>query len=283
MPILRLFTSCNRRRAVTAILSGLAALPFLAARLDAQGVVPAGSVESDPQPPHIEREFRAVWLSPVSSGGEPDWPSRPGLPADSQKAELVALFDRAKAIGLNAVIMHVRTASDAFYPTKLAPWTAFLSGTSGVAPEPAYDPLAFAVQAAHERGLQLHAWFNPFRAMLPNFEGKAAPSHVTRAKPSWIRKYGTQTWIDPGNPAARRAVLATVFEVVERYDVDGVHIDDYFYPYRETETVRRRVNRRWVRVRREIPSPTRARGRRTAAPRAGATATRGAARTWTTS
>ena len=194
-------------------------------------------------PPPMAREFRAAWLSPVSSNNGSDWPSRAGLSADSQKAELVALLDRAKAVGLNTVIMHVRMAGDAMYPSKLAPWSAFLSGTSGVAPQPAYDPLAFAISEAHARGLQLHAWFNPFRAMLPNFAGRAAASHVTRAHTSWIRPYGTQTWIDPGIPAARNAVLAAIMEVVDNYDVDGIHIDDYFYPYRERETIVRRVGK----------------------------------------
>jgi uncharacterized lipoprotein YddW (UPF0748 family) len=192
-------------------------------------------------PPPVPREFRAVWVSPVGGLGASDWPSRPGLSADAQRAELRALFDRARAIGLNAVVMHVRTAADAFYPTPLAPWTAFISGRSGVGPSPAYDPLAFAVEEAHARGLQLHAWFNPFRAMLPNFKNAAAPNHVTRLHPSWIRKYGTQTWIDPGEPAAREMVLEAMVDVVRRYDVDGIHIDDYFYPYRESERIVKRV------------------------------------------
>src|SRR6185503_18961443 len=100
-----------------------------------------------------------------------------------------------------------------------------------------------------------HAWFNPFRAMLPQFAGKAAPNHVTRTHPEWIRKYGSQTWIDPGEPAARTFVLETILDVVKRYDVDGVHLDDYFYPYRESRTVTRRVHRRRVRQSVEIPFP----------------------------
>jgi uncharacterized lipoprotein YddW (UPF0748 family) len=101
----------------------------------------------------------------------------------------------------------------------------------------------------------LHAWFNPFRAMLPIFAGKAAPSHVTKKHPEWIRKYGTQTWIDPGDPAARKFVLETILDVVKRYDVDGVHIDDYFYPYRESRTITRRVRGRRVREKRDIEFP----------------------------
>jgi uncharacterized lipoprotein YddW (UPF0748 family) len=209
----------------------------------------------DAEPPPLVREFRGAWVTPLTAGTAPDWPSRPGLSADSQRAELRAVLDHAQALGLNAIVLHVRTASDALYPTKLAPWSAFLSGTSGVAPRPAYDPLAFAVTEAHARGLQLHAWFNPFRAMLPNFKGKAAASHVTRAHPSWIRSYGTQTWIDPGEPAARAAILAAIMEVVERYDVDGVHIDDYFYPYREQRTVVTRVKGKRVTSRVDIAFP----------------------------
>src|SRR6185437_13366034 len=118
-----------------------------------------------------------------------------------------------------------------------------------------YDPLAFAVTEAHARGLQLHAWFNPFRARLPGSTARMAASHVTRAHPDWVRKYGAQTWIDPGNPAARAYVLATILDVVRRYDIDGVHIDDYFYPYRESEMITRRVHGRRLRTRRQIDFP----------------------------
>jgi uncharacterized lipoprotein YddW (UPF0748 family) len=226
----------------------LAALP-LATRVAAQVVQAAPAAY---EPPAVPREFRAAWVTPMWDRGFKDWPSAPGLSPDSQRAELRALLDHAVSIGLNAVILHVRLAGDALYPTNYAPWSAYLSGTSGVAPAPMYDPLAFAVSEAHARGLQLHAWFNPFRAMLPIFAGKAAPTHVTRSHPDWIIKYGSQTWIDPGNPAARKYVLETILDVVKRYDVDGVHIDDYFYPYRESRTIVRRVKKKRVRVAREI-------------------------------
>jgi uncharacterized lipoprotein YddW (UPF0748 family) len=224
------------------------------------GVVPRGvgvpgwDPVLDP-PPVIAREFRAAWLSPIEDLNIRDWPSSSNLSPEEQRAELRSQLDRAQAIGLNAVILHVRIAGDAMYPTKLAPWSAFLTGTSGVGPQPAYDPLAFAITEAHARGLQLHAWFNPFRAAYPTLKGTVAKTHVTRTNPSWIRKYGRQTWIDPGEPAARAAVLETVLDVVRRYDVDGVHIDDYFYPYREQQMVRKRVGRRRVRVIQDIPFP----------------------------
>jgi uncharacterized lipoprotein YddW (UPF0748 family) len=206
-------------------------------------------------PPAVPREFRAAWATPIWDRGFKDWPTRTNMTPEEQRAELRSTFDRSAAVGLNAVIMHVRLAGDALYPTTFAPWSQFISGTSGVGPEPAYDPLAYAVTEAHARGLQLHAWFNPFRAMLPNFAGRAAPTHVTRTHPEWIRKYGTQTWIDPGDPAARKFVLATFLDVVKRYDIDGIHIDDYFYPYREVETIVRRVHRKRVRTRHEIEFP----------------------------
>ena len=206
-------------------------------------------------PPAVPREFRAAWMTPIWDRGFKDWPSVPGLSPDSQRAELRTMLDRAAAIGLNAVILHVRLAGDALYPTKYAPWSSMLSGTSGVGPQPAYDPLAFAVAEAHARGLQLHAWFNPFRAVLPNIPGKLASNHVTKQHPDWIRKYGTQTWIDPGNPEARKFVLETMLDVVRRYDVDGIHIDDYFYPYRESRTITRRVRRKRIRQRVDLQFP----------------------------
>jgi len=198
--------------------------------------------DAQPTLPEVAREFRAAWISPTEGG---DWPSRPGLSIDEQKAELAAVLDRAKADGLNAVLLHVRTAADAFYPTKRAPWSRYLVGRDGssLGEYDGYDPLRLAVDEAHARGLQLHVWFNPFRAMPPDDLGKPIAGHVTTTHPEWIRHYGKSTWIDPGVPAARRAVLDAILEVVDRYDVDGVHLDDYFYPYLEETTVTRRVGR----------------------------------------
>jgi uncharacterized lipoprotein YddW (UPF0748 family) len=206
-------------------------------------------------PPPVTREFRAAWATPIYDRGFRDWPSKPGLSPEEQRAELRTMLDKAAAAGLNAIILHVRIAGDAMYPTSYAPWSAFLTGKQGAGPSPTYDPLAFAVTEAHARGLQLHAWFNPFRAAFPGAPSKVAASHVTKTHPSWIRKYGTQTWIDPGDPAARAFVLETILDVAKRYDVDGIHLDDYFYPYREARTVTRRVGRRRVRTRVDIAFP----------------------------
>ena len=197
---------------------------------------------AQPTPPPLEREFRAAWISPTEGG---DWPSRPGLSVDEQKTELASVLDAAKADGLNAVLLHVRTAADAFYPTARAPWSRYLVGRDGASlgSYAGYDPVALAVDESHARGLQLHVWFNPFRAMPPDNLGAALAGHVTRTHPEWVRHYGKSTWIDPGIPAARRAVLDAILEVVDRYDVDGVHLDDYFYPYLEEGTVTRTVKK----------------------------------------
>ena len=199
----------------------------------------SGRAVAQPTPPPIEREFRAAWVSPTEGG---DWPSRPGLSVADQKAELTAVLDAAKTDGLNAVLLHVRTAADAFYPSKRVPWSRYLIGRYGSTSDyDDYDPLALAVAEAHARGLQLHAWFNPFRAMPPDNLGTAIAGHITRTHPEWIRHYGKSTWIDPGIPAARRAVLDAVLEVVDKYDIDGVHLDDYFYPYLEEGTITRTI------------------------------------------
>ncbi len=178
--------------------------------------------------PVIMREFRGVWVATVDNI---DWPSKPGLSSRDQQRELRALLDRAVELRLNAVIFQVRPSADALYASKLEPWSYFLTGRQGRAPRPAYDPLAFAVKEAHARGLELHAWFNPYRAKHPADKSKPASSHVSRARPSLVRRYASYLWMDPGDPAVRHLTRRVVLDVVRRYDIDGVHIDDYFYPY----------------------------------------------------
>jgi len=187
-------------------------------------------------PPAPLREFRGAWLATVANI---DWPSRPGLPVAEQKAELVSLLDRAAQLKLNAVVFQVRPSSDAVYASALEPWSEYLTGTMGRAPQPLYDPLAFAIQEAHRRGLELHAWFNPFRALHPQSKSPVASSHISRTHPELVRRYGSQVWLDPGEPAARAHALAVVLDVVRRYDVDGVQFDDYFYPYPEKDVTGR--------------------------------------------
>jgi uncharacterized lipoprotein YddW (UPF0748 family) len=187
---------------------------------------------SDTIPPPIPREFRGVWVATV---GNIDWPSRPGLSVDAQKAELVAILDRAAGLRLNAVIFQVRPAADALYKSPYEPWSAVLTGTMGKAPSPAYDPLAFAVAEAHRRGLELHAWFNPYRARYSGTRGPVARTHVSRTLPSVVKRYGPYLWMDPGEPAVRALTTKVILDVVRRYDIDGVHLDDYFYPYPERD------------------------------------------------
>jgi uncharacterized lipoprotein YddW (UPF0748 family) len=187
----------------------------------------------DAGPPPVAREFRGVWVATVENI---DWPSRPGLPTDKQKSELIAIFDKCVELNLNAVIFQIRTQADAFYPSKLEPWSEFISGRMGEAPKPFYDPLEFAVREAHRRGLQLHVWFNPYRVRVPGAKGPASPDHASVAHANIVRKYGKYLWFDPGEPAAEDYFIAVLNDVVKRYDIDGVHIDDYFYPYQVKDT-----------------------------------------------
>jgi uncharacterized lipoprotein YddW (UPF0748 family) len=212
---------------MTARIKILSAFVFLTpAMLFAAGEVYSPVVVTPPEPP---REFRGAWITEVATN--PDWPSKPGLPAAQQKAEMIALLDHAQQLHLNAVFFQVRPACDAFYSSLIEPWSDRITGTMGRAPEPFYDPLAFAIAEAHKRGLQLHAWFNPFRAAHPSTKSPTAANHITRTHPELIRHYGDQVWLDPGEPPAQARTLAVVLDVVKRYDVDGIVFDDYFYPY----------------------------------------------------
>ena len=183
---------------------------------------------SPPPPPEPMREFRGVWVASVANI---DWPSEPGLTTGEAKRELVAILDRAKALNLNAVVLQVRPTGDAMYRSELEPWSEWLTGEIGLAPAPMWDPLAFAIEQAHNRGLELHAWFNPFRALHPsNVTDPAAPA-LAATQPELVKRYGSYLWMDPGEPAVRQHTLEVILDVVERYDLDGVHLDDYFYPY----------------------------------------------------
>jgi len=187
---------------------------------------PNAAAKISPPPP--AREFRGAWIATVANI---DWPSKPGLPAAQQKAELISLLDRAAQLHLNAVFFQVRPVADALYASPLEPWSEYLTGVQGRSP--GYDPLALAVAEAHRHGLQLHAWFNPFRAGHPEAKSPPAQNHVVRTHPEIIRHYGKQTWLDPGEPEAQARALAAVLDVVKGYDVDGIVFDDYFYPYPE--------------------------------------------------
>jgi uncharacterized lipoprotein YddW (UPF0748 family) len=177
-------------------------------------------------PPPVAREFRAAWVATVANI---DWPSKPGLSSEQQQWEMRQILDKARAIGLNAIIFQVRTSCDAMYPSPYEPWSYYLTGQQGKAAD--YDPLEMWVREAHRRGLELHAWFNPYRAKPPNATYTLDASHVANRQPDLAKHYGSVLWLDPGEPAAQDYTLAVMMDVVRRYDVDGIHIDDYFYPY----------------------------------------------------
>ncbi len=186
-----------------------------------------------PEPPDVAREFRAIWIATVANI---DWPSKPGLSTWQQQAELIAILDRAVSLNMNAVVLQVRPGADALYPSKLEPWSEYLTGQMGRAPEPFYDPLEFAVDEAHKRGLELHAWFNPYRALHASAKSDIAGTHLSNTRPDIVRTYASELWLDPGDSAVRRISTDVIMDVVKRYDVDGIHIDDYFYPYKEKDS-----------------------------------------------
>jgi len=191
------------------------------------------------QPPQVQREFRGIWVATVNNI---DWPSKPGLSTWDQQQELLAILNRAVALKMNAIVFHIRPGADALYESKLEPWSQYLSGRQGRAPEPQYDPLAFAIEESHKRGLELHAWFNPYRAHYSRDTSGAASTHVMRTDPDLVRQYSRFIWMDPGDPEVRRRAIRTIVDVVKRYDVDGVHIDDYFYPYPENDASGKKID-----------------------------------------
>ena len=171
-------------------------------------------------------EMRGVWVATVTNR---DWPSKAGLTADAQRAELIALLDKAVERRLNAVIFQVRPAADALWPSQYEPWSQVLTGTQGKAP--GWDPLGTAVKEAHARGLELHAWFNPYRVANHADPTKLVASHPARKHPDWVVTYGGKLYYNPGLPEVRAFVEKAILDAVRKYPVDAVHFDDYFYPY----------------------------------------------------
>lgn len=198
-------------------------------------LLPAADEPAVPAPP---REFRGVWVAAVANI---DWPSKPGMPTASQQQELLAILDKAQGLNLNAVILHVRPMCDALYPSKLEPWSEFLTGQAGQPPEPAWDPLAFAVEQAHRRGLELHAWFNPYRARHPSAKTELPADHLVKRRPDLAKPYGKHHWLNPTNKEVQDHTIAVFLDVVNRYDIDGIHIDDYFYPYPELDENKKEI------------------------------------------
>lgn len=184
------------------------------------------SVYSFAQP---EYEFRGVWIATVDNI---DWPPRGVSNPAQQKAAFIELLDMHHRNGMNAVIVQIRPAADAFYASPYEPWSQWLTGTQGKPTFPYYDPLVFMIEEAHKRGMEFHAWLNPYRANFNIRTASIAPDHITRKHPEWFLTYGDKKYFDPANKLAQDFVVTVVRDIVKRYDVDAIHMDDYFYPYR---------------------------------------------------
>lgn len=178
------------------------------------------------QPQH---EFRGVWIATVDNI---DWPQKGVYTTYGQKAEFIRQLDLHKQNGMNAVIVQVRPSADAFYPSKLEPWSQWLTGVQGKSPSPYYDPLQFMIEEAHKRGMEFHAWLNPYRANFNINSASIAKNHITRIHPEWFVNYAGKKYFDPSNIDGQNHVVAVVRDIVKRYNVDGIHMDDYFYPYK---------------------------------------------------
>ncbi|WP_113636791.1 glycoside hydrolase family 10 protein [Nubsella zeaxanthinifaciens] len=180
--------------------------------------------------PKIQREFRAAWIASVANI---NWPSKPGLTTQQQQDEAIALLDMLQKNNFNAVIFQIRPQADAFYKSDIEPWSYYLTGVQGQAPNPYYDPLEFWVNAAHERGMELHVWLNPYRAH-HIAGGEVSEFSVVKKHPDLVVKLKQgYWWFDPSKKGTQDLASSVVKDIVKRYDIDGVHFDDYFYPYAE--------------------------------------------------
>ena len=175
------------------------------------------------------QELRAVWVATVSNI---DFPSSPTANSNVQRAEFIKLLDMHKRNGMNAVVVQIRPASDAFYPSALEPWSQWLTGRQGQPPFPYYDPLEFMIDETHKRKMEFHAWMNPYRAVFNTNSSSISATHITKIHPEWFLTYGDKKYFDPGNKDVQKHVTAVVKDVTSRYAVDAIHFDDYFYPYR---------------------------------------------------
>lgn len=200
---------------ITALLKSLSLLRLLLSFVD-----PAG------EPPVTPREFRGAWLATLDNI---DWPSARTLSTAEQRAEIRRILDAAVDLKLNAVILQVRSAADAIYASQLEPWSIVLSGKQDQQPDPAWDPLVAWIEESHQRGIELHAWLNPCRAHVG--AKPPGPTHISKTRPELVVQYDRFIWFDPGLPAAVEHILRVFEDVVRRYDIDGIHVDDYFYPY----------------------------------------------------
>lgn len=177
-----------------------------------------------------KREFRGVWIATVKNI---DWPKSRNGNVVQQQREFRELLELHRGLGMNAAIVQVRPAADAYYDSRFEPWSEWLNGKQGQAPKPWYDPLAFMVEETHRKGMEFHAWLNPYRAIVDYDSTKyIASDHVFHQHPEWFVQYGKNLYFDPGIPEARDFVIEVIADVVRRYDIDAIHFDDYFYPYK---------------------------------------------------
>lgn len=175
-----------------------------------------------------KREFRGAWIATVANI---DWPTSKTSSSEMQKKELIQMLDKLKASGINAVLFQVRTECDALYNSSFEPWSYWLTGEQGKSPSPYYDPLQLAVEESHKRGMELHAWLNPYRAVKTEGEYENSDFHISKTHPEWILTFGNYKMLDPGIPDVRTYINSVVEDIITHYDVDGIHFDDYFYPY----------------------------------------------------
>lgn len=196
------------------------------AALSAFTMMPRASAATGRRGGAADSEMRGVWIASVANR---DWPSKSGLTASQQRAELLTHLDTAADNRLNTVFFQVRPTADAMWPSPYEPWSQYLTGTQGK--DPGWDPLGTAVEEAHARGLQLHAWFNPYRIAVHADPSRLAASHPARENPHWVVTYGGKLFYNPGLPEVRAFVEDAMLDAVAKYPVDGVHFDDYFYPY----------------------------------------------------
>lgn len=170
-----------------------------------------------------KREFRAAWIQSVNGQFR-------GMPTEKLKQNLIGQLNSLQKAGINAIIFQVRPEADALYASRLEPWSRFLTGVQGKAPEPYWDPMQFMIDECHKRGMEFHAWINPYRTKT-TLKSELAPNHVYNIHPEWFVTYGDQLYFDPALPESRRHICMVVSDIVSRYDVDAIHMDDYFYPY----------------------------------------------------
>ena len=184
-------------------------------------------IENDNKIAKERKERRGIWVATVLNI---DWPSKKGLSIESQKQEFIKILDNVKEWNMNAVFVQIKPVGDAFYPSKFSPWSEYLTGKQGE--NPGYDPLKFMIEEAHKRNIEFHAWFNPYRLTMSGGIDKLSNDNIGKQRPDWTITYGGKLYLNPGIPEVNDYIVKSIMEVVENYDIDGVHMDDYFYPYK---------------------------------------------------